>query len=166
MNARVERVRRIFKWAVAEELVPPAVYQALAAVSGLQRGRTTAHETAPVEPVEDSLVDATILHLNRHVRGLVQFQRLTGCRPREACQVRRCDIDADGPVWFYTPARHKTAWKGKSRVIAVGPKAQELLAGCPCDSGCPSCVGPVGEIGENGKQSAVRILTELQGVRE
>ena len=30
----------IFKWAVAEELVPPAVHQALAAVAGLQRGRT------------------------------------------------------------------------------------------------------------------------------
>ena len=39
--------------------------------------------------------------------------------------------------------------------------AQELLAGCPCDSGCPSCVGPVGEIGENGKQTATRILAEL-----
>ena len=39
--------------------------------------------------------------------------------------------------------------------------AQELLAGCPCDSGCPSCVGPVGEIGENGKQTAARILAEL-----
>ena len=39
--------------------------------------------------------------------------------------------------------------------------AQELLADCPCDSGCPSCVGPLGEIGENGKQTAARILNEL-----
>ena len=39
--------------------------------------------------------------------------------------------------------------------------AQELLAGCTCDSGCPSCVGPVGEIGENGKQMAARLLAEL-----
>jgi DEAD/DEAH box helicase domain-containing protein len=36
-----------------------------------------------------------------------------------------------------------------------------LLRGCPCDSGCPSCVGPAGEIGENGKHSAARILAEL-----
>jgi DEAD/DEAH box helicase domain-containing protein len=41
--------------------------------------------------------------------------------------------------------------------------AQELLKDCPCDSGCPSCVGPVGEIGENGKQTAARILGELRG---
>jgi len=39
--------------------------------------------------------------------------------------------------------------------------ARELLSGCSCDSGCPSCVGPVGEIGENGKQTAARILEEL-----
>ena len=48
VNARVERVRRIFKWAVAEELVSPLIYQALSAVAGLQRGRTTARETEPI----------------------------------------------------------------------------------------------------------------------
>jgi integrase len=127
INARVERVRRIFKWAVADELVPPAVYQALSSVTGLQRGRTTARETEPVGPVDDTTVDATMPFLNRHVRALVEFQRLTGCRPGEACAVRRCDLDTGGAVWLYKPASHKTAWKGKSRVIAIGPKAQALL---------------------------------------
>ena len=37
----------------------------------------------------------------------------------------------------------------------------ELLAGCPCDAGCPSCVGPVGEVGERGKEVSARILAEL-----
>ncbi|MBZ5726276.1 MAG: DEAD/DEAH box helicase [Acidobacteriia bacterium] len=37
----------------------------------------------------------------------------------------------------------------------------ELLAGCRCDAGCPSCVGPVGEVGERGKEVATRILAEL-----
>jgi DEAD/DEAH box helicase domain-containing protein len=39
--------------------------------------------------------------------------------------------------------------------------AAALLAACPCDAGCPSCVGPVGEIGERGKEAASRILAEL-----
>jgi DEAD/DEAH box helicase domain-containing protein len=37
----------------------------------------------------------------------------------------------------------------------------ELLAGCGCEAGCPSCVGPVGEVGERGKVVAARILVEL-----
>jgi DEAD/DEAH box helicase domain-containing protein len=40
-------------------------------------------------------------------------------------------------------------------------QAAQLLDGCPCESGCPSCVGPIGEIGENGKLTARRILAEL-----
>jgi DEAD/DEAH box helicase domain-containing protein len=32
----------------------------------------------------------------------------------------------------------------------------KLIAGCACPSGCPSCVGPVGEIGEKGKEVALR----------
>lgn len=79
--------------------------------------------------MDDATVDATLVHLNRHVSGLVEFQRLTGCRPGEACAVRRCDIDTGAPVWLYRPARHKTAWKGKARTVAIGPKAQELLRG-------------------------------------
>jgi hypothetical protein len=88
-NRRVALIKRIFKWAVAEELAPPAVHQAVAAVAGLQKGRTAAHETKPVMPVNDAVVDATLPNLGRHVRGLVEFQRLTGCRPGEACAVSR-----------------------------------------------------------------------------
>jgi DEAD/DEAH box helicase domain-containing protein len=39
--------------------------------------------------------------------------------------------------------------------------AAKLLAACPCEAGCPSCVGPVGEVGERGKEVAERILKEL-----
>ena len=39
----------------------------------------------------------------------------------------------------------------------------ELIAGCGCEGGCPACVGPVGEIGERGKQAAAEILNRLRG---
>jgi DEAD/DEAH box helicase domain-containing protein len=40
-------------------------------------------------------------------------------------------------------------------------RARDLLLGCPCDAGCPSCVGPIGEVGEKGKEVALRYLSEL-----
>jgi integrase len=126
-NRRTNLVRRIFKWAASEELVSAAVFQALQTVGGLAKGRTAARETEPIGPVEDAVVDATLPYLNRHARGLVEFQRLTGCRPGEACLVRRADIDTGGAVWWFKPARHKTAHRGKPRAIPGGPKAQALL---------------------------------------
>src|ERR1035437_4399461 len=40
-------------------------------------------------------------------------------------------------------------------------KTRELIAGCPCENGCPSCVGPVGERGERAKDAALAILSCL-----
>jgi len=41
-------------------------------------------------------------------------------------------------------------------------KTSALIAGCDCDSGCPMCVGPVGETGPLAKQVALRMLQHLQ----
>ena len=40
-------------------------------------------------------------------------------------------------------------------------EADALIRDCPCDEGCPSCVGPSGEVGGRGKEVALRILEEL-----
>ncbi len=41
--------------------------------------------------------------------------------------------------------------------------ASRLLIACGCESGCPSCVGPIGEVGERGKEVAGRIVAALLG---
>jgi DEAD/DEAH box helicase domain-containing protein len=40
-------------------------------------------------------------------------------------------------------------------------RARELVEGCECSDGCPSCVGPGGENGYGGKAEAISILKEL-----
>jgi DEAD/DEAH box helicase domain-containing protein len=40
-------------------------------------------------------------------------------------------------------------------------QTRELIAGCACESGCPACVGPSGEIGDRGKTVALEILRRL-----
>ncbi len=42
--------------------------------------------------------------------------------------------------------------------------AHDLVSGCACDLGCPSCVGPRNEIGLRGKEGATRILRTILAV--
>jgi DEAD/DEAH box helicase domain-containing protein len=48
----------------------------------------------------------------------------------------------------------------------MGPllaRARETLRACPCRAGCPSCVGPVNEVGRRAKPMAVTFLERLAG---
>ena len=128
VNDRVNRIRRVFRWAASVELVPVGIVPALETVAGLQQGRTSARETEPVEPVALDVVERTLRFLSRPVAALVRLQLLTGMRPGEACAMRGCDLKRGSPNWTYEPSRHKSAWRGKRRVIPIGPKAQTLLA--------------------------------------
>jgi DEAD/DEAH box helicase domain-containing protein len=48
----------------------------------------------------------------------------------------------------------------RTHALLLG-KTRELIAGCPCENGCPSCVGPVGERAERAKEAALAILSRL-----
>jgi len=127
INQYTARIRQVFKWGAAEGLVDPGVWQALSAVDGLRRGRTTARETAPVRPVDDITIEVTLRHLPPMVADMVRIQRLTGMRPGELCAMTTADVDCSADVWLYTPQEHKTEHHGHERVIAIGPRAQEVL---------------------------------------
>ena len=94
---------------------------------GLRQGRTKAKEGRKVLPVPDADVERTLRHLPPVLQAMVRTQRLTGARPAEVCRLRPCDVDRSGAVWWYRPARHKTEAHGIDRVIAIGPKAQDVL---------------------------------------
>jgi integrase len=145
INRSVNRVRRLFRWGVSKQLIPSSVIEAHSTVDGLRRGKTTARETAPIRPVEDAAVDATLSFMPEVVADMVRVQRLAGMRPAEVCIVRPCDINRAGDVWIYRPESHKTEHHGRDRVIFIGPQAQAVLlrylarsqeAYCfrPCDS--------------------------------
>jgi integrase len=119
-------VRRIFRWGVAEELVPPAVIQGLSAITGLQR--TAAREPEPVRPADPAAVAKAIPFLPPPLAALVRLQTLTGARGGELLGLKAADIDRSGDVWTYSPAHHKGSWQGKSRTIYFGREAQSVLA--------------------------------------
>jgi integrase len=127
VNRQVGRIKFLFKWATAKELVPATVHHALSAVSGLRAGRSEARESAPVQPVDDAVVDKTIPRLSSVVAAMVKLQRLSGARPGEICDMRAADIHQRGKVWRYSPPTHKTSHHGLQRIIHFGPKAKKIL---------------------------------------
>jgi integrase len=127
VNMRIDVIRRMFKWAVGQELVPASIYEGLRAVAGLRRGRSAARDERVVRPVADEHVEQTLPHLSGHVRAMVEFQRLTGARSEEVCSLRASNLDTSGPVWVYRPAKHKTENRGHDRLVYIGPKAQAVL---------------------------------------
>jgi integrase len=129
INSRINRVRRAFKWAASVEMIPATVHEALRTVEGLQRGRTEAREPDPVEPVALEVVEATLPFLPRPIAAMVRLQLLTGMRAGEVVTMRGCDLTPGEPLWEYRPASHKGSWRGKSRLIPLGPKAVEIIKG-------------------------------------
>lgn len=127
INNRIARVRRMFRWAVGEELIPATVIHALDAVDGLKRGRTEAAEPEPIQAVEEDLYQAVLPHLRPPVRAMAELQWFTGMRPGEAVIIRSADVDRTGRVWLYRPTTHKTAYRGRDRTIPIGPQAQSIL---------------------------------------
>jgi integrase len=133
INKLVGRIKRMFGWAVEEELLPAEVHQALLRVKGLRKGKGQGREKPRVKPVADSLVEATLPHLPAVVRAMVQAQRLTGMRPQEVVGLRPVDIDMAGAVWEYRPSGYKTEHHNeqddpdRERVVFIGPRAQEIL---------------------------------------
>ena len=45
-------------------------------------------------------------------------------------------------------------WRLHETLLA---QARELIESCPCESGCPSCVGPPGESGDKAKEVALTL---------
>ncbi len=127
VNARVNRIRRMFKWGVEEELVPANVLHALQAVAPLKYGRSSARESEPVKPVPDHFVDAVEDHVARPVWAMIELQRLTGMRSGEVTSMRPCDLNTTGKLWIYTPKTHKTQHHGHTRTIHLGPRAQAII---------------------------------------
>ncbi len=138
VNQAINLVRAIFRWGVAEEIIPADVHVALTAVASLRRGRSDARETDPVLPVPEADISAIRPYVSRQVWALIQMQLLTAARPGELVKLRPVDLDTTGAVWSATLATHKTAHHGRPRVLCFGPNAQaiirEFLAGRRVDA--------------------------------
>ncbi len=147
VNSRVGRIKRMFRWATENELVPPGVHEALRAVAGLRANRSDAKESPPVRAVPLNDATAVLPYVSAPVRAMIELQLATGMRPGEARTIQGVELNTSGELWEYRPRCHKTAHHGHERVIMLGPHSQEIVApflrpgylfspldvpGCPC----------------------------------
>jgi integrase len=121
VNHQINRVRRMFRWATEEELIPATVYHALQAVRGLRKGLPGVRESQKVRPVPARWIKTVLRRAPAMLRAMILFQLYTGCRPGEVCRLKPKRIYHTGEVWVYRPGRHKTAHLGKKRPIFIGP---------------------------------------------
>lgn len=127
INARVNRIRRVFKWGVENELVGPEMLHALQAVAPLKKGRSSAPERREVQPVPLNHIDPVRPLVSGPVRAMIDLQLLTGMRPGEVVIMRPRDIDRSGTTWRYTPSSHKTEHHGAERAVFLGPRAKRVI---------------------------------------
>jgi integrase len=128
INRRVRMVVRIFRWAAGEEIIPAAVPVALKMVEGYRAGRspTPDRPKKPLPSIAD--VRAVFPFVQPTVRAMIEVQLATGMRSGELILLRPADVDQSEQVWTFTPPTHKTAHLGKARTVALGPRAQAVLA--------------------------------------
>ncbi len=127
INSRVGRIKRMFKWAVSEQIISPIVFQGLQCVDGLRKGYTNARETRPRSTVDEKYVYRILPYASPTIAAMIELQLLTGMRPCELVIMRPCDITREGNIWHYKPKKHKNSFRGLERIVSLGPRAQQIL---------------------------------------
>tara|TARA_R110002072_G_scaffold100429_3_gene221186 strand:- start:88275 stop:89639 length:1365 start_codon:yes stop_codon:yes gene_type:complete len=129
INLRVGSIRAAFDWAVENELVPDSVAYRLSKVKGLKGGEFGVAEGEGRDAVAFEAVLATLPHLPPVIDVVVELLARTGARPKELLTMTRGDIDTtDDERWVAVLKQHKTAKKGKARVLVFEKAAQRALA--------------------------------------
>ena len=131
INQSVGRIRRMFKWAVENELVDANVLTKLQAVAPLMADRSEARDNPPRHPIDQDVIDKVRELVPERTRDLIDLFLLVGCRPGELVKltgdmIDRATYKAKG-VWVAELKDHKTAHKGKKRVLIFNVKAQAIL---------------------------------------
>lgn len=135
INQRIERIRRVFKWGVSEEIVTPSVYDALCSVQRLRKNTTGVTETERGKLPTRGDLEKILPHCSKTVRAMLEVQWITGMRCKELRKMQWCEIERESEeCWIYRPGSHKTDWRGKTRFVVLGPKSiailQELFKNC------------------------------------
>ena len=134
---------------------------------------TDMHTTAMWWTLPDGLCDALSSDtLKNGMLGVANLLRIVAplylmCAPLDVAvlyQVKSPITDKPTVILYDNcPGGIGLAQKAWSMQEVLLDRALDIVTGCGCEYGCPSCAGPVSEIGEDGKRTAIYILRTLLG---
>lgn len=129
INQSVGRIKRAVRWLAEQGHVPDDAYTSLTVMKNLSAHRSKARETSEVKPVSESDFRTTLIHLPHPWETIARLQWYTGMRPGEACGLRVSHLDTRrSDTWVADFRRdHKMAYRGKLRVVPIGPRGIELI---------------------------------------
>lgn len=119
---------RGFKWLSSNDFLAADTYHDLRLVEPLKAGRTDAIDHPLVSPAAMEDIFTVVKSLQPMQAAMVLTQLYTGMRPGEMLAMLPASIDRNLDPWVYTPKKHKNAYRGHSRKIYLGPKAQAAIA--------------------------------------
>lgn len=126
-QAHVRRIQKVWRWAEKKKLVPKGSWGELRTLAAIAKGDRRYRHSAKRKPVAYVDVLLVALAAPRNVKAMLLLQWWTGMRSQEVRLMRACDIDRTGEVWLYHPHKHKCSWRGQTRVVPLGARAQALL---------------------------------------
>ena len=128
VSTRIGYIRRCWRWAETEELVPEGRWNSLRSVASLRPGRTPAKEPKPIGAVEWAQIEPVLAKLSPTLADVIRVLWHTGARPAEILSMTARQLDRTGKLWLYRPTQHKGRWRGRERVIPLSEAAQAILA--------------------------------------
>lgn len=129
VNARIQRIRRMFRWGVPKRLVTAAVVEDLRQLENLKRGRCAeVKDPEKILPVAWEDVEAVMNVTPPTIQAMIRLQWASGARPGEICAMRAGDLErTTNGIWRYRPQTHKTQHLGKDRIVPIDADAQKAL---------------------------------------
>lgn len=128
VNRMVGRIRHVFKFAIANEMISESVLVRLRTVEPLLKGRDHgAKDYKKRHAVDQANIDAVRSRVRPLVRDLIDLQLATGARSGELLKLTTRMIDRSKETWVASIADHKASHHDQARSIPFGPKARNVL---------------------------------------
>lgn len=119
----VNRVLRVMKHGLLQEVVPASIWMVINEYTPRLGKQTVAKPLPSYAEVTKAIASMEYPEASDFALVLLY----TGMRTNELATMRVSDLTDSGSIMLYTPASHKTAHRGKSRTIVIGPRAITII---------------------------------------